>query len=63
MWSSQYDSGTHAVYWATDEISYDALHRVVKVHCDELDAAFRKYRGSYSDDMMIDAWLPFNKLK
>ena len=26
---------------ATDEISYDELHRVVKVHSDELDATFQ----------------------
>jgi hypothetical protein len=29
--------GKHAVYWARDKVSYDEIHRVVKVHGDELD--------------------------
>lgn len=41
VWSSHYDSRKNAVYKATDEISYDDLQRVVKLHGDELDAPFQ----------------------
>jgi hypothetical protein len=34
---------------------------VVKVHSDELEALSNKYGWSYSGDMMIDSWLPFDK--
>jgi hypothetical protein len=38
--SQHYNSGKHAVYYATYEISYEEFHRVVKMHGDELDAPF-----------------------